>query len=286
MKNNYIEQLIVSKLNKLSTTETKLAKYFVENIDVVTTMTLAEMAQDTGISQSSIYNFIVKLGFDGVQDFKIRVATDTAKKTPVTPSDRKISIFSDLSSEDTTLETASKIAQLNIMLLEQLIEEIDEKQLDTAKSILKDTKSLHFAGQGGSSTMAFNTYHKFTRTPIRCTYNSDSHMQLSNTTKFTKEDTIILFSHSGETKETIKLAKTAREYDAKVIVLTGNPFSELIKYADAYFIIYSKESLLKSEALNSQIIYITIVDILYVSLLLEDKDKSTTSIQNIRKALE
>lgn len=62
------------------------------------------------------------------------------------------------------------------MLLEQLIEEIDEKQLDTAKSILKDTKSLHFAGQGGSSTMAFNTYHKFTRTPIRCTYNSDSHM--------------------------------------------------------------------------------------------------------------
>ena len=60
------------------------------------------MAQDTGISQSSIYNFIVKLGFDGVQDFKIRVATDTAKKTPVTPSDWKISIFSDLSSEDTT----------------------------------------------------------------------------------------------------------------------------------------------------------------------------------------
>ena len=286
MNNNYIEQLILNKLNKLSTTETKIAKYFVENIDEITTKTLAQMALDTGISQSSIYNLIVKLGFDGVQDFKIRVATDTAKSNPSNPSERKISIFTDLNPEDSSLEKASKIAQSNILLLEKLVDEIDETQLDKAKSILTNTKLLHFAGQGGSSTLAFNAYHKFIRTPIRCTYNSDFHIQLSNATKFTEDDTIILFSHSGETKETIRLAKSAREYNAKVIVLTGNPFCELIKYADAYFIIYSKESLLQSEALNSQIVYITIIDFLYVSLLLEDKDKSTTSIQNIRKTLE
>lgn len=286
MKTNFMEQLILSKLNKLSTTETKIAQYFIEKSNEVTTKTLAQMADDTSISQSSIYNFIVKLGFSGVQDFKIRVATNSAQSQSIPAEERNITVFSDLSPSDSSIEIANKIVQSNTLLLEKLVADIDAEQLEKAKIILNNSDLLHFAGQGGSSTLAFNAYHKFIRTPIRCNYNSDYHMQLSNATKFTKNDTIILFSHSGETKETIKLAKTARKYGAKVIVLTGNPFCELIKYADAYFIIFSKESMMQSEALNSQIVYITMIDILYVSLLLEDKEKSTTSIQNIREVLE
>lgn len=286
METDFIERLILSKLNELSTTETKIAQYFIEQSNQVTTKTLSQMAEETSISQSSIYNFVVKLGFSGMQDFKIAVASNYSQAEPATTQERKITIFSDIDTSDSPMEVTNKIVQSNILLLEKLISEIDQEQLEKAINILNKTELLHFAGQGGSSTLAFNSYHKFIRAPIRTVYNSDFHMQLSTATKFTEQDTIILFSHSGETEETIKIAQTASKYGAKVIVLTGNPFCELIQYADAYFIIYSKESLFKSEALNSQIVYITVIDILYVSLLLRDKDKSTTSIQNIRKVLE
>ncbi len=286
MGTNFIERLILSKLNELSTTETKIAQYFIEQSNQVTTKTLSQMAEETSISQSSIYNFVVKLGFSGMQDFKIAVASNYIQAEPVTTPERKITVFSDIDTSDSPMEVTDKIVQSNILLLEKLVSEIDQEQLENAINILNNTELLHFAGQGGSSTLAFNSYHKFIRAPIRTVYNADYHMQLSTATKFTEKDTIILFSHSGETEETIKIAQTAHEYDAKVIVLTGNPFCELIQYADAYFIIYSKESLFKSEALNSQIVYITVIDILYVSLLLKDKDKSTTSIQNIRKVLD
>lgn len=286
METNFIERLILSKLNELSTTETKIAQYFIEQSNQVTTKTLSQMAEETSISQSSIYNFVVKLGFSGMQDFKIAVASNYSQAEPVTTQERKITVFSDIDTSDSPMEVTNKIVQSNILLLEKLVSEIDQEQLEKAINILNNTELLHFAGQGGSSTLAFNSYHKFVRAPIRTVYNTDYHMQLSTATKFTEKDTIILFSHSGETEETIKIAQTARKYNAKVIVLTGNPFCELIQYADAYFIIYSKESLFKSESLNSQIVYITVIDILYVSLLLRDKDKSTTSIQNIRKVLD
>lgn len=286
MKTNFIERLVLSKLNDLSPTESKIAQYFIDQGNEVTSKTLSNMASDTSISKSSIYNFIVKLGFDGVQDFKIAIASNSGQTKSVPNEERKITVFSDINISDSPREITEKIIQSNILLLEKLITDIDAEQLNRAVHILNKTKLLHFAGQGGSSTLAFNSYHKFIRAPIRCNYNSDYHIQLSNATKFTHEDTLILFSHSGETKETIKLAQIARKYNAKIIVLTGNPFCELVNYADAYFIISSKESLFKSEALNSQIVYITVMDILYVSLLLEDKNKSTSSIQNIRKALE
>jgi|SRR5690625_1043616 len=286
METNFIERLILSKLNELSTTETKIAQYFIEQSNQVTTKTLSQMAEETSISQSSIYNFVVKLGFSGMQDFKIAVASNYSQAEPATTQERKITVFSDIDTSDSPMEVTDKIVQSNILLLEKLVSEIDQEQLEKAINILNNTELLHFAGQGGSSTLAFNSYHKFIRAPIRTVYNTDYHMQLSTATKFTEKDTIILFSHSGETEETIKIAQTAHKYNAKVIVLTGNPFCELIQYADAYFIIYSKESLFKSESLNSQIVYITVIDILYVSLLLRDKDKSTTSIQNIRKVLD
>ena len=228
----------------------------------------------------------MKLGFDGVQDFKIAIASHSSDTEAEEEKGRKITVFSDIDPSDPPMVVTEKIVQSNILLLEKLVNDIDEEQLDKALDILSNTQLLHFAGQGGSSTLALNSYHKFIRAPIRCNYNSDYHMQLSNATKFTEEDTIILFSHSGETRETRKLAKTARQYGAKVIVFTGNPFCELLNHADAYFIISSKEALFKSESLNSQIVYITVVDILYVSFLMKNKEKSTESIQNIRKAFE
>lgn len=110
-------------------------------------------------------------------------------------------------------------------------------------------------------------------------------MQLSYATKLGPDDCVFLFSHSGETLDTIEIAKISRENRAKIITLTGNYDSELVKLSDTAFVVYSEESAFRSESLTARILYLTIIDILYVSVMYYDEEENKKSLEKIRKAL-
>lgn len=147
------------------------------------------------------------------------------------------------------------------------------------------SQMIHFFGSGGSSVLAYDSYQKFIRTKYRCDYIMDFHVQLINASKFTKDDVVFLFSHSGQSVETLKLAQAIADTEAKIIALTGNPQSSLAKLADVTITVYSEESKFRTESLASRILYLTIMDILYVNLMLHDETQSKKSMQKIRSIL-
>ena len=100
MNNIYLLNIIKQNKNKFSTSEDALVDYFLQlKNDELVNKTLADMASDTDISQTTIYNFVKKLGFNGFQDFKIKLASNSINPTQperfvnyteITPSDSYI----------------------------------------------------------------------------------------------------------------------------------------------------------------------------------------------------
>lgn len=110
-------------------------------------------------------------------------------------------------------------------------------------------------------------------------------MQLSHVAKLSDQDCVFLFSHSGETIEVIQLAEILHEKGVKMIVLTGNPISQLTKYADVSLVIDSHEAFLESESLLSRTLYITMMDIIYIAVLYSEEEAHRRDINKIRDAL-
>ena len=71
----------------------------------------------------------------------------------------------------------------------------------------------------------------------------------------------------------------------KIIVLTGDPTSELVKLSTAAFVVLSKESTFRSETLTSRLVYLTIIDIIYTSIMYADEQQNRKALLDIRKAL-
>lgn len=279
MAYNYLEKILRQNYKKFSDTEKVIAKHFLDlGIDVVN-KTLSELSNDINVSEATIYKFVKKIGFSGFQDFKISVAANLRTETR---KSKDIVVFADIDKNDTPEIIAQKIVNSNKNLMDDLVQHLDNNILESALELIFPAKCIHFYGQGASSAIALDSYHKFLRTKYSCNYIADYHMQLSNATKLGPKDCVFLFSHSGQTFETIEIAKILYENQVKIITLTGNPDSELVGYSDVSFIVNSEESTFRSEALTARILYLTIIDILYVTVMYRDEEINKETLENIR----
>lgn len=111
MKNHYLDQRIRLKKGNLSETEQKIAHYFVHSDEMLSRKTLEDMANDIEVSQSSIYQFVKKIGYNGFQDFKI----DIARNSNYQPAFQNLNINTgadDILPEDSSIDIAKKLFSL------------------------------------------------------------------------------------------------------------------------------------------------------------------------------
>lgn len=284
MKNIYLKQLILNNKYKFSSTDLIIADYFAKNSEELINKTIAQLSQEILVSETSIFKFVKKLDFDGFQQFKLSIATNLPGKKTSMPA-YFLADDDEISENDSSLDIAKKVVHTNISSLASMIPALETMQFQEIIDIIDTSDSIQFFGMGGSSIIALDSYHKFLRTKYKCIYNPDYHIQLSIASKLGKNDCAILFSHSGSTTETINLAKILRKNQVKLISLTGNPNSELNKLSDACIIINSKESLFRTESLTSRILYLTVIDIIYINLMYMDIETNLNSINHIRQSL-
>ncbi|WP_314679609.1 MurR/RpiR family transcriptional regulator [uncultured Granulicatella sp.] len=282
MQNIYLLNIIKQNKNKFSTSEDSLVDYFLQlKNDELVNKTLADMANETEISQTTIYNFVKKLGFNGFQDFKIKLASNSI--SPTQPE--RLVNYREIDPTDSYIDVAKKTIHFNQQSLENLVNFLDEKTLQRIVRLLEKSQNIYFFGQGGSSVIALDSYHKFLRSKLNCHYVSDYHIQLSICSKLTKKDCVFLFSHSGDSLETINLAKILQKNNCPIICITGNPVGKILKLSTESVIAFSQEAKYRTESLTSRLLYQTVMDILYTIIMFKDEEENEQVLKKIRRAI-
>ena len=282
MQNIYLLNIIKQNKHKFSTSEDSLVDYFLQlKNDELVNKTLADMANETEISQTTIYNFVKKLGFNGFQDFKIKLASNSISST----QPERLINYREIDPSDSYIDVAKKTIHFNQQSLENLVNFLDEKTLQRIVRLLEKSQNIYFFGQGGSSVIALDSYHKFLRSKLNCHYVSDYHIQLSICSKLTKKDCVFLFSHSGDSLETINLAKILQKNNCPIICITGNPVGKILKLSTESIIAFSQEAKYRTESLTSRLLYQTVMDILYTIIIFKDEEENEQVLKKIRRAI-
>ena len=282
MQNIYLLNIIKQNKHKFSTSEDSLVDYFLQlKNDELVNKTLADMANETEISQTTIYNFVKKLGFSGFQDFKIKLASNSISST----QPEQLINYREIDPSDSYIDVAKKTIHFNQQSLENLVNFLDEKTLQRIVRLLEKSQNIYFFGQGGSSVIALDSYHKFLRSKLNCHYVSDYHIQLSICSKLTKKDCVFLFSHSGDSLETINLAKILQKNNCPIICITGNPVGKILKLSTESVIAFSQEAKYRTESLTSRLLYQTVMDILYTIIIFKDEEENEQVLKKIRRAI-
>jgi DNA-binding MurR/RpiR family transcriptional regulator len=78
---------------------------------------------------------------------------------------------------------------------------------------------------------------------------------------------------------------TAKKNGAKTIGITGFPKSPIGQNADVTLFTSSEETEYRSEALASRIGQLSLIDALYVNMMISNKDDAKKSLEKVRDAI-
>lgn len=268
---------IRSHYARLSEKEKKIANYILENPKEIIHSTINEVADTLGVAEATVFRFCKRIDFKGYQAMKIALASEIMSPIQL--------IHEEISESDNEKAVAEKVFHSNIRTLENTLQILDYSSIQKAAAILSNANRAEFYGTGGSAIIAMDAYHKFIRTGISAYAFIDSHFQLMAASQLTEQDVAVVISHSGTNKDTIKIMNTAKKNGAKTIGITGFPKSPVGQSADVALFTSSEETEYRSEALSSRIGQLSLIDALYVNMMISNKDKAKKSLEKVRDAI-
>jgi len=271
-------RLIKETIDTISPSERLAAQYILENPEKMVGMTVSELAEASGASQSAVIRLCKSLGLKGYQDLKLRVAGDLQNPTPGEEY-KEISPTSDMKT------IIASVSNNNVYSINETLNILDPEKMEEAVRLLEKAGRIDFYGTGASQLVAQDAQHKFMRINKTCTAYSDTHLQLTSAVTLTENDVAVAFSHSGETIQVIECIKAAKENGAKTIGITRYGANTIGHLVDVHIETLSTESDIRSAATSSRIVQLNIVDILYIAVAGHSYNESLAYLNKSRNAL-
>lgn len=277
LKDKNIRMRIKSLASNFSEKDKRIADFILKEPEKIIHGTINQVAAETELADSTVFRFCKRLGYSGFQELKIALASDQ--------SNNMQEIHQRVSKHDDQKTVLEKIFQSNVQTLMDTLEVIDEKAFSQAVDKIVAANSVTFFGFGGSNAVAMDAYHKFIRTGLSVNYQVDSHLQLMTSSQMNEGDIAILISHTGHTKEVLEILDILKAKNVYTIGITGFAESPLNRDVDLSLNTLSEETDFRSEALASRIAQLSILDALYVSLMMKMGDQAQDSLDTIRQAI-
>lgn len=279
-----LQQRINAYRKNLTPAQLGLADYLISNLEAMSQLTIAEIADAAGVSSATITRFCETLGYAGFSQLKSAMVIALEQKR----KDREQFAIADgdITEEDNADETLVKISFQEAEAISATARNIDRKQLDAAVQAILGCRRLDIYGLGSSYLAALDLQQKLHRIGLTAYCWNDNHLALTSAAVLNKDDVAIAFSHSGVTTEVFQMVETAKRSGARVIGVTNHPASPIGRASDILLTTSAKESRFRSGAMSSRIVQLAVVDFMFVRIMQRLYKSASASLERTYDAVK
>ena len=207
----------------LSRAELRVANFIIEHPETVITMTMVDLKKAANVSDPTIVRFSRRFGCSGYPELKVRLAQSLVPEAPFA--------YQLIKPTDTIPDAVTKTLANSLNSLQRFIQDIDPVPIEAAVDQLLIAREVHLFSLGISETVAFDAEHKLLRLGIHCNLVRGQQRQLLLAPMLRPEEVAMFFSHSGETRTLVQVARTAKANRVSTIAVTA-PQSHLAHTCD------------------------------------------------------
>jgi DNA-binding MurR/RpiR family transcriptional regulator len=260
-------------LASLKPTERLIAECVLKDPERTITSSIGEIRKASGASVGSIVGFCQLLGMKGFADFKIALARDLAQAgLSGGNAQQNGSLF-------------ERVFDFHARSLTETLQINSPATFESAASAIQNARRIELFSIGISYPVAYTAYCKFQLLGLAASAQFDSHIQLIAATQLKAGDVAIAVSCSGTTRETVHCLKVAKAQNASTICLTNAMNSPITEFADIRLYATPSEIKYFQAPLASRVTQLAVIDALFVSLALKNKNRTATRLQKSSEAL-
>lgn len=264
----------------LTAAEKKTADYVLSNPRGSQFLSIAELAEESGVAEATVSRFCRRMGYKGYNAFKLAIANATARQHA--PGD---SLSGQIEQDDSLEDMCQKLYSADVAAIKETLNLIRSDQISAAVEMFRSADKVLCMGQGGSMIMAQETAHLFSTVSGKFFAVSDSHMQMISAANLTDRDVLIFFSYSGSTRDLVEALSVAREQHARIILITRFARSPGAEFADLVLCCGSDESPLQLSSVPAKLAQMFLTDVLFSEYCRRDIEECNAARERVASAL-
>ena len=227
---------LVRKIQSMTLTRTdaEIAEYILAHLSTIGFQTSTTMAEEIGVSDTSVIRFIRKLGFKGYADFRSEMNARTARQIDraqpdLTPGEKYLRTLEHLGSGS----LISDVSQYTLNNLQKSYAQLDQGTVEQIVDILLRSDRKYIAGFRGTACCAQYMASKllFLTPHVVPILHADA-TAVENLLDITERDCLFLYSFPRYSEIARPLMEIARESGAKVSWMTDRRTSPRANKAD------------------------------------------------------
>lgn len=271
--------LIRTGYHSFSESQKRVADFVLKNPDRVMISSMSDLAQACRVSEPTIMRFLHKMNYDSYQVFRVNIAQELGMGS------NKNLYSEDIQNTDEVSVVKHKVLNVTAQSLLDCMSLIQDSAVDGMTNHLIGADHILTIGIGGSYAQALDFAHKMQRLGLQAIHSNDPHMINIMCTNLGVNDMLVVFSHSGESREILDAVSIARKNGVAIGAVTSYPNSKLARECNWSLLSSSYETNYRSDAMTSRIIQMTITDILYICIAQRMGSRAEQSVNRTRIAV-
>lgn len=267
---------IKTRYPMLAQSERKLADFLLADPDRVRHLSSQQLAEEAGVSQSSVVKFSQKIGFKGFPAMKLAISEALASGQ----NPHSVLVHNQILGDDPLRMVGEKLIKENIAAMHASLDVNSEEKLLASITLLRNARRVLLVGIGASGLVAKNFSWKLMKIGINAVAEQDMHALLATVQAMSPEDILLAISYSGERREINLAADEALSVGAKVLTITGFTPNALQQRATLCLYTIAEEQATRSAAISSTSAQMMITDLLFMALVQHDLENAPSRIRH------
>ena len=272
---------IAASLPSLAPAEQRVGRLVLADPHSFARLPVRELAEKANVSKPTVVRFCRSMGYDGLADFKLKLAGNVAEGVPY--------VHRSVDADDKTADVLVKVIDNSVAAFLQYRNAASPQAVEQAVQAIVDTwrkkKRLEIYGVGNSGVVAQDAQHKFLRLGISSHASSDTHLQVIGATMLAQGDCAILISNSGRTKDLLEVAQIAKNNGATIIASTSS-HTPLSQISHIHLAADNLEGSDFYTPMASRLLHLLIIDILATAAALNMGESLSEKLKHLQNNMQ
>jgi len=267
---------IKTRYPMLAQSERKLADFLLADPERVRHLSSQQLAEEAGVSQSSVVKFSQKMGFKGFPAMKLAISEALASGQ----NPHAVLVHNQILGDDPLRMVGEKLIKENVAAMHASLDVNTEEKLLASITLLRNARRVLLVGIGASGLVAKNFSWKLMKIGINAVAEQDMHALLATVQAMSSDDILLAISYSGERREINLAADEALSVGAKVLTITGFTPNALQQRATLCLYTIAEEQATRSAAISSTSAQMMLTDLLFMALVQHDLENAPSRIRH------
>ncbi len=279
-----ILERVKAALPALPPAEQRVAKLLLTDARAFASLPVAELAERSHVSKPTVVRFCRSVGYDGLADFKLKLAGSVNEGVPFVPR----AVDEDDKPGDLIVKVVDNAVAALLQYRNDAASHAFERAITALSEAAEQGRRIEFYGVGNSGIVAQDAQHKFFRLGVATAACSDGHVQLMSATMLEPGDCAVIISNSGRSRDLIDAAEIARKKGATTIIITtsGSPLAALgLSPGQVLLAVDHPEDFDRYSPMVSRLLHLIAIDILTTGVALRRGPKLRPMLQEIKRNL-